>query len=427
MRIRVRTALTAVAVAAAGTAAAQPAGPRAAGPVATYWMSAQTTSGFMAGMGGGARPSAGQMMGMMMGGRGGSQTSQTLLLQLGSQRRAPGEPHAEHLPPAGLGAGQSLPLVTPRQAPRQEAEPGQMPRDFQKPRGRMLVFWGCGERARPGQPLVIDFSKVAAGQIPPGMAALGQGLNLSPAQPPSPSRSATYGEWPNERGRTTVPPRGSLVGEHTVRGDYTPEIHFNLSQDQDFLGPLTLNAGAPSGSSAAPLGWRALPGAQAYLATAMGGGQNDTMVMWTSSEVQASSFALPEYLSPGDITRLLANRALMSPQTTSCAIPREAVEAMGGGGLVQLAAYGREANFAYPPRPADPKARWNPEWQVKVRYRSSTGTMLGMSDMGAMGADDEDAPPGRQPHRPQRGQQQQQEQPGSPAGQILRGLGRFGF
>ena len=91
------------------------------GPVATYWMSAQTMSGFGAGMGGapGARPSMSQMMAMANGGGG---ASKTLTLQLGSSRKPAGEPSAEHLPPQGLRAGASLPLLTPRSQPVQHTD-----------------------------------------------------------------------------------------------------------------------------------------------------------------------------------------------------------------------------------------------------------------------------------------------------------------
>ncbi len=59
--MRISTTLAVVAAAGlAGTAASQP----AQAPVANYWMSAQTTSGFTMG---GAQPSAQEMMGMMMG------------------------------------------------------------------------------------------------------------------------------------------------------------------------------------------------------------------------------------------------------------------------------------------------------------------------------------------------------------------------
>jgi hypothetical protein len=66
-------------------------------------------------------------------------------------------------------------------------------------------------------------------------------------------------------------------------------------------------------------------------------------------------------------------------------------------------ACGRAANFVYPPRLGDPKVAWNQQWQVKVRYRSATGGMLGMLGM------DGGAPPSPRP----RGAQQQQ--PQSPA------------
>jgi hypothetical protein len=56
--------------------------------------------------------------------------------------------------------------------------------------------------------------------------------------------------------------------------------------------------------------------------------------------------------------------------------------------------------MAYPPRPQDPAVAWEPEWNVKIRVKSMTTSMMGMdgADMGGMsGADDADdmtdAPP----------------------------------
>jgi len=384
-----RPIVLAAALVAAGSASAQPA-QKVTGPVATYWVSAHTQSGF--GMpGAGGQPDRGQMMRMMMGGGGGAQ--HLLTLQLGSSTKPSGPPQAEHLPPPGLRAGASLPLVTPRAQPTQRDEPQELPRDFQKPRGKMLIFWGCGERAGPNQPVVIDFAKMAAGQMPPGYQALTRGLGAAPMQPPSPSRNATYGEWPNPQTRTTVPTNGSLVGDHAVRGGYTPDIRFALSQNQDFLAPLSLSTNAKTPSGAVQLGWNMVPNATGYFASVIGGGQ-DTVVLWTSAEVQASAFAAPDYLSPSEAGRLVAARALLGPQTTRCIVPREVVEAAPQS-MVQLAAFGQEANFVYPPRPSDPKIAWNKEWQVKVRYRSATGGMLGMAMPGVDAAygenEDEDA------------------------------------
>jgi hypothetical protein len=386
------------------------------GPVATYWMSAQTTSGFGAMGGAGARPSAASMMGAMMGG--GSSVAKTLVLQLGSSRKPDGEPAAEHLPPTTLRAGQSLPLVTPRAQPSQgrDEAPAVMPNDY-KPKGRMLIFWGCGEHARAAQPIVIDFAKMAGGQPPPGLEALSKGLAITPMQPPSPGRHATYGEWPNERTRTAVPAGASLAGDHLIRGNYSPDIKFALAQNQDFLGPLTLTANAVNPTGSGQLAWRPVADARGYLATAIGAGENDTMVMWSSSEVQASAFALPDFLSDADLQRLVASKALMGPATTSCTIPQEVLK-VAPQAMVQLAAYGGETNISYPPRPADPKTPWNIDWTLKVRYKSQTGAMLGMEMPGMDAGDDGSGQPdarGQQPQPPF----------GAPGlgGAILRGLG----
>jgi hypothetical protein len=48
-----------------------------------------------------------------------------------------------------------------------------------------------------------------------------------------------------------------------------------------------------------------------------------------------------------------------------------------------MIAYGKESHLAWPPRPDDPKAAWDPEWDVRVRTKSTALAMLGM-DMSAM-------------------------------------------
>ncbi len=400
-----RIALIAGVAAAATAATAQPQ-QKVTGPVAVYWMSAQTQTGFGMPTAGGGAPNPMAMMRQMMGGGGGANKS--LTLQLGSSQTS-AAPAADHLPPQGLQAGAALPLLTPKITPREPSrEPDQLPPDFQKPRGRLLIFWGCGEHARPGQPVVIDFAKMAAGQVPAGMAAF-RGIDYRPMNPPSVSRNKTYGEWPNEKTRTTVPSQGSLIGAHTIRGNYSPEINFSLEEDQDFLGPLNLTTNAKAPGGWANLGWNLVGNAQAYLATAIGGGDGETMVMWTSSETQAAAFAMPDYLTQGDINRLVASKALMGPATRACSVPKEVIDAAPQA-MVQLAAYGGEANFVYPPRPADPKITWNQQWAVKVRYRSSTGGLLGMdmnemmggggrSSRGAAAAPGQQPPPGQKPPR----------------------------
>lgn len=378
-----RLLLTVATVAILGGAATAVAQNRqaAANRTATYWMSAETTSGMMAGaMNAQTRPSVGGVLGGILSGRGGAPAQPShvkrLQLQLGSSGRAPA-PSAEHVPPAALGAGASLPLLTPQSAP---AQPGtaNWPAQMERPRGRILVYWGCGERARPGQPFEIDLSRLAAGQVPPALTQ----TPFRPMVPPSPATHATYGEWPNQRSEVTVPATGSLVGDHVVRGNYSPEIRFSLAQGQDFLAPVTLTSNSATASGAVPVAWQPVPNARAWFVTAMGAAEDGTMVLWSSSETQLSMMGMMDYLSQDEIARMLQQRVLLAPETRQCTVPAEVAQRVQGA-MLSVTAFGPEANFSHPVRPANARANWAPEWTVKLRTRAAYMGMLGM-DMEAM-------------------------------------------
>lgn len=343
-------------------------------PKTVYWLSAATQSGF--GMAPGAQPSSQDMMRMAMGGGGGS--LKLLDLDIGSKLPPSGPPAAEHAIPPAMSMGPALPLRTPKPPPPGKRE--EPTEDFEPPKGKLLLFWGCGETARPGQPLVFDFAKMAAGQIPPNLFG-GERIRIS--RPPSQSGWPTYGRWPNDdrkAGNKAVPANASLLGAHRVTGNYTPQIDFTLAQD--WMSPLGLNqAKMPSG--AVTLKWTSVPGATAHYASMMGGKDEKgapTVVFWSSSETQTFVSGLSDYIPPAEATRLVGRKQLMPSSQTSCAIPKEAVAAADGG-LVSLVSHGPEQNFIHPPRPKDPKIDWVQEWAVKARYVSRAGAMLGMDEM----------------------------------------------
>ena len=248
---------------------------------------------------------------------------------------------------------------------------------MERPRGRILIYWGCGEQARPGQPIEIDMSRLAAGQLPPAFAQPA----FRAMTPPSPTSHPTYGEWPNPQGDGNLPANASLVGDHHVRGNYSPDIRFTLAPGQDFLAPVTLTANQAAPSGAVPVAWQSVPGARAWLVSAMGAGQDGTMVMWSSSETQMM-MAMMDYLSPEEIERLLRQRTLLSAETRQCTVPAPVATSVQGA-MLSVTAFGPEANFSHPARPANARAGWTPEWTVKLRTRSTYMGMLGM-DMEAM-------------------------------------------
>ena len=425
-----RSVKAAVSVAALCVAAA-PAVAQQSGPKAVYWVDAATTTGMGAGgmggmsssamasqyaaeaqqqedyeqpgmgeaIGGSLAGNAGAALGGMFGGgkkksrpSGGSQAAaappprraapanytRTLALHLGSSQKAAGEPSADHLPPPGLQAGPSLPLVTPRAAPPVQAQPG-MPQGMGQPRGKMLIYWGCGERAA-APPIVIDLAKIGPGMKTSPFPV----INVNPGTPPAPGRHATYGAWPNERSQTTVPATGSLTGAHTVKGNYSPVINFSVDPGHDFMAPLTITGQNPSPGGGKLVTWNAVPGATGYYAYMMGSTDGETMVMWSSSATAGAFGPLMDYLPPSEVRRLITARAVLPPTTTQCIVPSEVVQAVPIG-MFMMIAYGDELNVSHPPKPA--KGPWNIDYTVKVRLKSVTSTMLGMPSYGGARGD----------------------------------------
>ncbi|WP_375399102.1 hypothetical protein [uncultured Sphingomonas sp.] len=338
-------------------------------------MDVSTTSGFMAG---------GISVSKMMLGGGGNSVAHTLLLRLGSTLMPTSRPAtADHFMPAGMGLGTSVPLVTPVPSPEATPTPGATEQqNFRRPKGRLLIFWGCGTHAGPGQPVIIDFSKMGQQQFPPGLFSA-----TVPVEPgPTFGNSRTYGDWPNGKSGKQPKPASSLLGEHRVAGNYNPEIKFAL--DQDFMSALSAQTQAqPDGSQL--LSWGPVDAATGYYAWLFGaremGDDNADMVWWTSAASREFGAGLWDWLPPATVSGLIARRVVMPPRQTSCAIPAEVKTAASGFMLAQLYAYGPERNFAYPPRPANPKAPWKPDWTARVRYRSTTSLMLGMPGMGDNG------------------------------------------
>ena len=160
-----------------------------AGGTSSYRIGAVTTSGLGAMMGGRSGGMSAMMGAMMGSGGGGGGAIRSLDLELGSNATVRGAPTGEHQIPVGLNMGATLPLVTPRPgAPvgtvrDERGRPG----ETSQPSGRMLLFWGCGAKARPGQPVVIDFAKLAGAaqsgqtaaimQMSRAMAGMGRGMS----------------------------------------------------------------------------------------------------------------------------------------------------------------------------------------------------------------------------------------------------------
>jgi hypothetical protein len=246
---------------------------------------------------------------------------------------------------------------------------------------------------------VVDFSRQGAGEwmrFMNGRFAPDRGAKAVPG------RSV----WPNERDRHSVPKDASLVGDHAVTGEGVPDgLRFMLRDSQDFMPRVRLSAPGDV-RNAVNVSWDSVRSAQGYFLTAMGARGEEEMIIWSSSEQPDPGWGLMDYLPPAQVSKLIGEKVVLPPSTQSCTVPT-GIFGNTEGAMVRMIAYGPEVNFAYPPRPANAKAAWSPEWVARVRIKSTGMTMLGMDD---------------QDGGSRRGGGQREESSGGGVGGLLKGI-----
>lgn len=355
-------------------------------PQAQAWIDVATYSGMgMPGMGAAGGNPLGALGGLFGGGAGAAKNSfgQTQTGAAGRwvdvtlmTRANPSLAEAQQAVPAGF-LSPALKLQSPKEvrtpAPRDDDDKV-VEQDYERPKGKLLLYWGCGATVRPGQPKVLDMATASAADMAKffvSRRATQRGAHSAVGRP----------VWPSPADERMVPDNASLVGEHQFSGSGVPEgFRFQIQAAQDLMPALQLQQADQSGAT--DLTWAALPTARAYFIAGMGAAKQDEMVIWTSSEVPEAGFGLIDYQTNAAVDRWLKEKVLLAPATTHCTVPKGVFP--GQGGMLRAIAYGNELNLAHPPRPADPKAVWEPVWAAKLRVKSVATVMLGMPQMGQM-------------------------------------------
>jgi hypothetical protein len=333
----------------------------------------------------------GSMMKMAAGGL--PTEGRSVLLKLGSTLAAKGDPEAFHTMPAGAQVNRPIYLETPEPG---KSQPG-APTGYQTPKGQISFYWGCGEKAGPGQPVVLTFDKLMRGENDPELQALEGSVSARGVRKPEPGNSKTYGDWPhgdrkkkNNGLEATFPAGSTLAGPHLVEGTYSPKIDFTLPADKTFMEAVRYTSSGVLPSGAIALGWNAPARATGYSIGVMApervGDDTANIVMWSSAE-RPATFIVMEDLTPAEVNRLIGLKAVLPPSTTNCAVPAEVVKATKDGSMLMFTAFGDEATFIHPARPADPKVTWDQEWFSRVSFKSVRMDMIspqGVMDMAAM-------------------------------------------
>jgi hypothetical protein len=68
-------------------------------------------------------------------------------------------------------------------------------------------------------------------------------------------------------------------------------------------------------------------------------------------------------------------------------VPAEVIKATKNGSMLMFTAFGDEATFVHPARPADPAVAWDQEWFARVSFKAVRMDLIspeGLMDLGAM-------------------------------------------
>lgn len=316
---------------------------------------------------------------------------------------------AQDLVPGGLNLGKALTLI-----PIEPSTSG--PGKGDTPSGKIpdvevkiSEYWGCSATVRPGQPKVATFKVKggtinakggvkgmdfqATGSLSKGLFAPDRDIDIKPG----------YVYWPNHKHGMQVPRGAQLAGEHKMVGDGIPaSMQFQVQQSADFMPKLALRSqGEPT--DAIGLSWPTVDRARAYFITGMHmevtGESSYSLVTWSSADVAGAGSALHAFLSGSYIDKWLKQKVLLPSSATNCTIPRGIFAGAPGSqgtmpGMLMMTAYGPESWITYPPKPADVKKPWNPEWSVRLRAKSTSTAILGMDfgNMQQMDGDDQEQP-----------------------------------
>ena len=334
--------------------------------------------------------------------RAGGMTGQYLDIALHNSLK-PGIEAADQIP-GGLKLGKSLTLIPidPTKPTQGSTPPGRIPDVTVK----ITEYWGCGASVRKGQPKVASFTiKGGNKSIDPNnpMGSM-QGVDFQqsgslsktiPVQGRDIDLKPGWVYWPNRKHGKQVPNGARLAGVHLIIGDGIPAaMQFQVQETADFMPKLALRTQGEM-TDAIGLSWPTVERARGYHITGMHmqvlGENSYAMTLWSSAEVPGAGQDLHTNLSAGQLDKWLKQKVLLASTATSCTIPKgifagtSNVEGQQATmpGMLSMTAYGPESWITYPPKPADPKLPWNPEWSVRLRARSSASAILGL-DFGGM-------------------------------------------
>jgi hypothetical protein len=265
----------------------------------------------------------------------------------------------EHLLPAGPDEPQAFALKVKagffldRNAP--------LGHPFEQPLSKILMYWGCGEKAGGGQPKVFD-----AAEFDDQLARV-----LTSSMPATHAGSRRQRDEAVAHRNALFPEGAGMRGLHEVRAGIN-RTQFMVDEQSDFLAPINITEARVT-DRGATVRWERVPGASAYFVNMyVHPARSPVALIWTSSRVPETGFALTERHPGGtEMIRLLDEGVLMRANSHECTIPPVMTRYRDHAISIQVHAFGPETVIHAASREEVGLAR-----TIRIAPRATTTSLL---------------------------------------------------
>jgi hypothetical protein len=249
-----------------------------------------------------------------------------LSVRLWSPGLAPAGAVASIAPPAGLKQGKKLDLELYRPQPAQTEAEGDGAVPGLQPGAHFTIkrYWGSSETVRPGQPEVttIDVDAMTPEQKESMRKMVEQARKQSSYfyKP-----DWTTGYWPGGKQTGVIAKDAALPGSYALTTTYTGNVTLDVPDTVNFLPPIEIERPnldqTPSLTEALLFHWKPVTGALGLYASMMGMQGQDTMILWSSSEIKAAGFDVGEYRQMAEVETRVASTEFMAGTRQDVAVP----------------------------------------------------------------------------------------------------------
>lgn len=307
------------------------------------------------------------------------QATRSLNVRLWSPSIAPDGATASVAPPGSLKVGSKMDLEIYRPTAEESKTGGGAAGQFdpdKMPKFKILMYWGSSPTVRDGQPKVFDYGNLTPEQKAAMKDAAAKAQPMTKGGQYFYKPDWTTGYWPNSKQPGMIAGDATLAGKYDLTTSYTGNVSLDVPEGVDFLPAIKMSAPDLSQkldfSKPLAFEWGGVPGSLGSAAQAIGMIGQDTLIMWTSSEVYSEGLmANTDFMQMAEVKQHVDAKQFMGPNATAMTIP---------AGIFKDVDFAMLMMTAWGPGAAADKAQPLPRLQTK----SSLQVMLGGKKMDGM-------------------------------------------